>query len=84
MARKGGGTIEEQRARLEEKLGDERTKRARKWAHDDPDGVRYAFRCLEKSKKEVLTKKEQTFYDQMVAIDQKAADRWKQEILSKK
>ena len=74
MSRKGSGTIEQQKLRLQEKMEPGQVEKAKKWALEDPDAVRFAFRCLKSAN---MGKRDLQHYNQIAEIDPHIAEVWK-------
>ena len=84
-SKQGGGTLDQQKAKLADQIGAERVEKAKLWIQEDPDAVRYAFKCLSKHpRKEGLSKKDTATFEQLMKINQKVAETWKSERLAEK
>jgi len=77
MSRKGGGTLQEQMSRLEQKMDAGRIAKARKWMHEDPEAVRYAFKALRTERGKKLAKRDLQHYNEIAEIDPRIAEIWK-------
>ena len=77
MSRKGGGTLQDQMSRLEQKMDAGRIAKARNWVHEDPDAVRYAFKALRSEKGRSLAKRDLKHYNEIAEIDPRVAEIWK-------
>ena len=83
--KKGGGTLETQIAKLEERLNESDIKKARELANSSPDMIRLAFKLLDKPhRKSGLTKSQRAFFEQMHEINPEAAEEWKEQTLAAK
>ena len=76
MTKKGGGTLQIQIDRIKAGLSEIEIAEAEKLALKKPEVVKLAFKLIDKTKSG-LSKKDQTTFDELHAIDPKVAEEWK-------